>query len=122
LGRALDSARRDGIEHALCYLDLDNFKRINDICGDAGGDEMLRQLSTLLRGTIRRRDTLARLGGGEFGVLLEHCELAQARTVAANIAATWRGSSSRGLTNGSLSAPAPDSSQSHTPGSPQLMS
>jgi len=66
----------------LCYLDLDQFKVINDTCGHVAGDELLRQLSSLLKKEIRKRDTLARLGGDEFGVLMEHCSLEQARRVA----------------------------------------
>jgi diguanylate cyclase (GGDEF)-like protein/PAS domain S-box-containing protein len=80
--RVLDTAREQYDEHALCYLDLDQFKVINDTCGHMAGDELLRQLGQLLSETVRRRDTLARLGGDEFGVLMEHCTLAQARRVA----------------------------------------
>src|SRR5574340_271197 len=73
LAHILESARRDGAAHALCYLDLDRFKVVNDTCGHAAGDELLRQISALLQGRMRQRDTLARLGGDEFGILLEHC-------------------------------------------------
>ena len=82
LARVLDTARTDGSKHALCYLDLDQFKVINDTCGHVAGDELLRQLSEVLRSKVRRRDTLARLGGDEFGVLMEHCVLRQAERVA----------------------------------------
>ncbi|MDX1433753.1 MAG: PAS domain S-box protein, partial [Gammaproteobacteria bacterium] len=71
LARVLDTARSDSSEHALCYLDLDQFKVINDTCGHVAGDELLRQLTEVLRSQVRRRDTLARLGGDEFGVLME---------------------------------------------------
>jgi diguanylate cyclase (GGDEF)-like protein/PAS domain S-box-containing protein len=82
LARVLETARNDGSHHALCYLDLDQFKVINDTCGHVAGDELLRQLSEVLRAKVRRRDTLARLGGDEFGVLMEHCVLRQAQRVA----------------------------------------
>lgn len=82
LRRVLKTARKDKVEHALCYLDLDQFKVINDTCGHAAGDELLRQLGLLLHQQVRERDTLARLGGDEFGALLEHCSLFQAQRVA----------------------------------------
>ncbi|MCP4205172.1 MAG: PAS domain S-box protein [bacterium] len=85
LKRALDSAKSEGVEHALCYLDLDRFKVINDTCGHAAGDELLGQLADLIQKSVRKRDVLARLGGDEFGVLLEFCSLAEARSVVASI-------------------------------------
>ena len=71
--------------HAMCYMDLDQFKVINDTCGHSAGDEMLRQLCSILLDTIRKRDTLARLGGDEFGVLMEHCSLDDAYRVVTTI-------------------------------------
>ncbi|RKZ72050.1 MAG: hypothetical protein DRQ48_01550 [Gammaproteobacteria bacterium] len=68
--------------HALCYLDLDQFKVINDDCGHLAGDELLHQLATLLQSKVRKRDTLARLGGDEFGLLMEHCSIGEAMRVA----------------------------------------
>ena len=85
LGRVLDTSRELGDEHALCYLDLDQFKVINDTCGHLAGDELLCQLGQLLPASVRKRDTLARLGGDEFGVLMEQCTLAQARRVASKV-------------------------------------
>ena len=88
LGRALDTSRKSGDEHALCYLDLDQFKVINDTCGHVAGDELLRQLGQSLIGCVGNRDTLARLGGDEFGVLIEYCTMAQARRVADKVCMT----------------------------------
>jgi diguanylate cyclase (GGDEF)-like protein len=82
LERMLLSALQQDREHALCYMDLDQFKVINDTCGHAAGDELLRQLALLLKGNLRERDTLARLGGDEFALLLENCSVADALEVA----------------------------------------
>jgi diguanylate cyclase (GGDEF)-like protein/PAS domain S-box-containing protein len=82
LRRVLETTQTGEAEHALGYLDLDQFKLVNDTCGHAAGDELLRQLSSLLKEQVRRRDTLARLGGDEFGVLMEHCSVQQALRVA----------------------------------------
>jgi len=82
--QALDDISRGG-KYALLYLDLEQFKVINDTCGHVAGDEMLRQIAVLLKEPIRDTDTLARLGGDEFGVLLSHCSLADAQTVGARM-------------------------------------
>ncbi len=78
LEEALADARRHGHTHVLCYLDLDQFKLVNDTCGHVAGDEMLKQLGALLQTQVRGTDTLARLGGDEFGLLLERCPPDQA--------------------------------------------
>jgi len=78
LERALKSAKARETSYALCYLDLDQFKIVNDTCGHSAGDALLGQLGALLKSKIRWRDTLARLGGDEFGVLLESCSLDEA--------------------------------------------
>ena len=88
LQRVLDTTRDELTEHALCYLDLDQFKVINDTCGHVAGDELLHQLGSLLQKEARNRDTLARLGGDEFGVLMEHCSLKQAKRVATKLRKT----------------------------------
>jgi diguanylate cyclase (GGDEF)-like protein/PAS domain S-box-containing protein len=76
--RALKSAKARETSYALLYLDLDQFKIVNDSCGHSAGDALLGQLGALLKSKIRWRDTLARLGGDEFGVLLESCTLEEA--------------------------------------------
>jgi len=82
LQQALDASHTEAQQHALIYLDLDQFKIVNDTCGHVAGDELLRQLSALLQLKMRASDTLARLGGDEFGVLLAHCPLDQAKRIA----------------------------------------
>ena len=72
-------------QHTLCYLDLDQFKVVNDICGHVGGDELLRQLTILTKSLIRSSDILARLGGDEFGILLKKCSLDEAEHIANTI-------------------------------------
>ena len=73
LGLALKSAAQMGRHHAVMYMDLDQFKIVNDTCGHAAGDQLMRQVAALLQRRLREGDTLARLGGDEFGVLLESC-------------------------------------------------
>ncbi|MEN9726816.1 MAG: hypothetical protein RL434_1182 [Pseudomonadota bacterium] len=84
LQRVLQNADAES-KHALCYLDLDQFKVINDTCGHTAGDELLRQIGVILRSTVRKRDTVARLGGDEFAILMEHCTLQQANRVAREV-------------------------------------
>lgn len=72
-------------EHALCYLDLDRFKLVNDTCGHEAGDDLLRTIGRLLGGHLRSRDTVSRLGGDEFGILLEHCSLSKAAEIAGKL-------------------------------------
>lgn len=73
------------IEHALFFLDLDQFKIINDTCGHLAGDHLLREIVSVINPLIRQGDTLARIGGDEFGVLLENCAINQASHVAEQI-------------------------------------
>lgn len=85
LQRAIASARQHRACHSLICIDLDRFKAVNDRGGHLAGDELLRQLSALLREQLREHDSLARLGGDEFAVLLEHCQPGQATVVAEKI-------------------------------------
>jgi diguanylate cyclase (GGDEF)-like protein len=82
LGQALEDAQLDASRHALMFLDLDQFKVVNDTSGHTAGDELLRQLGALLKSQLRANDTLGRLGGDEFGVLVAHCDLPKAREIA----------------------------------------
>ena len=70
LKHALITAREEEDGHALLFIDLDQFKLVNDACGHSVGDQLLRQVATIFQNVIRSRDTLARLGGDEFGVNL----------------------------------------------------
>lgn len=78
----VQDARATGARHTVFYMDLDNFKIVNDTCGHIAGDELLKQLSFILAEQMRKNDTLARLGGDEFGALLGHCPLDIARSIA----------------------------------------
>ncbi|HEX9301205.1 MAG TPA: diguanylate cyclase [Casimicrobiaceae bacterium] len=98
LGLALASAAQLDRRHAVLYLDLDRFKEVNDTCGHAAGDDLLREISTLLQRKLREGDTLARLGGDEFGVLLENCARDNAvriaeglRDAVADVQFSWQG-------------------------------
>lgn len=82
LQSALDSANQNGGRHVLLFLDLDQFKVVNDTCGHAAGDELLKQVAFLFGQVLRQRDTLARTGGDEFAVLLENCPVQKALPVA----------------------------------------
>lgn len=85
LKASLDEAKESKAESVLFYMDLDQFKIINDTCGHMAGDQMLLKVTRLFSNCMRESDILARLGGDEFGVLLEHCHVEQARQVAKKI-------------------------------------
>jgi diguanylate cyclase (GGDEF)-like protein/PAS domain S-box-containing protein len=83
LNSAIESARAEkSNRHAMIYVDLDQFKVVNDTCGHPAGDQLLRQVTGILQTRVRANDVLARLGGDEFGVLLEHCTPDQALRIA----------------------------------------
>ncbi|MBX2880311.1 MAG: EAL domain-containing protein [Granulosicoccus sp.] len=81
LNWALESAQQQSLDHVLCCIDIYQFKVINDSCGHLAGDELLRQVAQVFRRVIRLGDTIARLGGNEFGLLLERCSITQAERV-----------------------------------------
>ena len=87
---ALKSAKDEDLHHALCFLDLDNFKIVNDTAGHIAGDALLMQIAHLLGSQLRARDSLARLGGDEFSLLLECCPLDQAFTITEKLLNTIR--------------------------------
>ena len=82
---ALSVARDGSARHGLLFLDLDQFKVVNDTCGHVAGDELLRQIAHLLQAKMRDSDVLARLGGDELGVLLCNCPLERAHSIADNL-------------------------------------
>lgn len=90
LAELAEGAKNGRRQHALLYMDLDNFKAVNDACGYAAGDELLRQLTAVMMTRMRGSDTLARLGGDEFGALLESCPLDQAMRIANALRETVR--------------------------------
>jgi diguanylate cyclase (GGDEF)-like protein/PAS domain S-box-containing protein len=90
LERAIVAAKEHGSHHVLCYLDLDQFKLVNDTAGHAAGDELLKQVRGLLKGKFRGRDTLARLGGDEFGLLLDNCSLERANKISEMVVTNLR--------------------------------
>jgi len=84
----LSSPPSESVHNSLCYLDLDQFKLVNDTCGHLAGDELLKQITIMLQERVRNRDSFARLGGDEFGLLLEKCDVEQARIVAEDMIET----------------------------------
>ncbi len=85
LREAMDSAQTGDAAHALCYLDLDRFKVVNDTCGHTAGDNMLREIAAVLKEAVRDSDTVGRIGGDEFALLLVGCPLEKARQIADDV-------------------------------------
>ena len=83
--KAWERSRDNEGVHVLCYIDLDQFKVINDTCGHIAGDEMLRQIAALLQEHVRKHDSIARLGGDEFGILMEFCSMRHGLMVTRNL-------------------------------------
>ena len=99
LTAAVEEARQNAqARHVLLYLDLDQFKLVNDTCGHPAGDLLLKQITGVIQSRVRGGDTLARLGGDEFGILLQDCTQDQALRIAENMRQairdyrfTWQG-------------------------------
>ncbi|MDH5327074.1 MAG: EAL domain-containing protein [Gammaproteobacteria bacterium] len=85
LQQVLETSWHSGQSNGLLYLDLDQFRVINDTCGHVAGDIFLKQISRTLREQVRDSDTLARLGGDEFGILLENCNSEPALRIAESV-------------------------------------
>ena len=85
LEESIESGHRGDGQHVLCYLDLDRFKVVNDTSGHLAGDSMLREVAKVLRDAVRDSDTVGRLGGDEFGMLLMGCPLEKARQIADDV-------------------------------------
>ena len=85
LQEAMDSAQTGDAAHALCYLDLDRFKVVNDTCGHTAGDNMLREVASIIKEAVRDSDTVGRIGGDEFALLLVGCPLEKARQIADDV-------------------------------------
>jgi len=88
LEKAITDVRYNKRNHVLCYMDLDEFKVVNDTSGHVAGDALLQNLAKHLEDKIRNTDTIARLGGDEFGLLLPLCNIDKAREIANNLRKT----------------------------------
>jgi diguanylate cyclase (GGDEF)-like protein/PAS domain S-box-containing protein len=88
LQEAMDLAQTGEAAHALCYLDLDRFKVVNDTCGHTAGDNMLREVASIIKEAVRDSDTAGRIGGDEFALLLVGCPLEKARQIADDVVRT----------------------------------
>jgi diguanylate cyclase (GGDEF)-like protein/PAS domain S-box-containing protein len=98
LDEALEQAREEFREHALCFIDIDRFKQVNDSAGHSAGDALLKEIGRAIRGSCRVNDFAGRIGGDEFALLLPDCSLSGARRVAegvvkaiSDLSFTWGG-------------------------------
>ena len=89
--KALTEGRENKTVNVLCYMDLDHFKTVNDVCGHAAGDELLKQIADLFSKRVRSTDCLARTGGDEFAILLSGCGVSRARIILDRILADVQG-------------------------------
>ena len=87
LEAAIEKTGENGEQHCLCFLDLDQFRIVNDTCGHVAGDELLKQVSYLIQHATRKDDIVARFGGDEFALLLENCPPEKANEVMENVRA-----------------------------------
>lgn len=90
LHESIETARAGAHTHVLCYLDLDRFKAVNDTSGHTAGDNMLREVAALLKDAVRDSDTVARIGGDEFALLLVGCPLEKATQISEDVVAAVR--------------------------------
>ena len=85
LKQSLTEVKKTQATHVMCYIDLDQFKVVNDTCGHLAGDELLKQISAHIKSHTKDRDVVGRLGGDEFGLLLKDCDLIHAKDVTERI-------------------------------------
>lgn len=86
LEKILESIRQTSYTHTLCYLNLDRFKIINETCGHYTGDQFLQEISRILQKRVRRTDVISRLGGDEFGIVLQNCSLEESQKIIKSLA------------------------------------
>ena len=90
LQESIEVARTGAQTHVLCYLDLDRFKAVNDTSGHMAGDNMLREVAALVKDAVRDSDTVARIGGDEFAMLLVGCPLEKAIQITDDVSSAIR--------------------------------
>ena len=88
LKQSIRNSHTEHTSHSICFLDMDKFKIINDTSGHAAGDEFLKQISKTIQSILRQTDVLSRLGGDEFGIILDSCSITQAKVICTQIIKT----------------------------------